>query len=484
MSITVNVICFRGKKLSNGESPIMIRVCKDRKTKYKSLGISVKEELWDFDKNKPKPNCPNRDYILKIIIDKEAEYQKKILELKAENKDFTASTLITPKIKSRVKSVSEFCKDLIEEFKLSDKIGNAKVYNDLYTSLFKFTKNKLDIPFSHIDVDFLKDYEKWLRQKGCKDTSISLSFRTLRSLYNKAIAAKYAKRTSYPFEEFKVSKFYVKTEKRAVSKDVIKQIMELDLANESGYMNFSRDIFIFSYLCGGINLTDVANLKGSNIINDRLVYIRQKTGKKINIPLSEKAKAIILKYASKELSNKYLFPILNDETHKTEAQRYRRRKKVLRNVNKNLKDISKLIGVDTNITSYVARHSYATILKNSGVNIIQVDNPHQSAMGNSRYVKRLAVREVYPVEEQALVVCLWFTFAFLHRLSGRLVNLWCRFHHRFFGFSSRLNGSRFRNSIGILNDRCIRYHCCSFHFFLFLLCLLHGLFHRYALMHH
>lgn len=369
MSATVNVVCYRNKKLSNGESPLMVRVCKDRKTKYKSLGISVKPEHWDFDKNKPKSNCPNRDYILKIILDKEAEFQKKMLELKAEDKEFTASTLIAPKAKIKIKAVGEFCKELIDEYKLSDKIGNAKVYNDLYTSLSKFTKSKLDIPFSHIDIDFLKSYEKWLRGKNCKDTSISLSFRTLRSLYNKAIAAKYAKRTSYPFEEFKVSKFNTKTEKRAISKDVIKEIMKLDLKDKSEYMNFSRDMFIFSYLCGGINLTDVANLKKSNIVNDRLIYLRQKTGKKINVPVSENAKAIIQKYATFEIVNNYLFPILNDDIHKTEAQKYRRRKKVLRNINKNLKDISKLIGVDINITSYVARHSYATVLKNSGVNI-------------------------------------------------------------------------------------------------------------------
>ena len=102
MRATVSVICFKAKKLSNGESPIMVRITKDRKTKYKSLGISVNPEHWDFAKNRPKPNCPNGDYILKIILDKEAEYQKKILELKSEEKEFTASTLIAPEIKVRV----------------------------------------------------------------------------------------------------------------------------------------------------------------------------------------------------------------------------------------------------------------------------------------------------------------------------------------------------------------------------------------------
>ena len=59
MGTTVNIVCYRNKKLSNGESPLMVRICKDRKTKYKSLGISVNPVLWDFDKNKPKSNCSN-----------------------------------------------------------------------------------------------------------------------------------------------------------------------------------------------------------------------------------------------------------------------------------------------------------------------------------------------------------------------------------------------------------------------------------------
>ena len=367
MSATVNVICYKSKTLANGENPLMLRICKDRKTKYQSLGISVNPNHWDFQKNRPKPNCPNEDLISKIILDKELEFRKQILEMKAEDKEFTASTLIAPKNKNKAKTVKDFYKELIEELMLANKIGNANIYKDSYLSLKTFTNNKLDIPFSLIDLDFLKGYEKWMRQKGYMETSMSLLFRTLRSAYNKAIVAKHAKRTSYPFDDFKVSKFNTKTEKRAVSKDVIKEIINLDLSGKSEYMNFSRDIFIFSYMCCGINLTDIANLKQNNIVNNRIVFSRQKTGKRISIPLSESAKQIIEKYKDK-CSTDYIFPFLNDTIHKTEAQKYRRRKKVLRNVNSCLKAIAKMIGIE-NLTSYVARHSYATVLKNSGVNI-------------------------------------------------------------------------------------------------------------------
>jgi site-specific recombinase XerD len=218
-------------------------------------------------------------------------------------------------------------------------------------------------------LDFLRGYEKWLRQKECADTSMSLYFRTLRSTYNKAIEAKYTKKTNYPFDDYKVSKFSIKTEKRAIPKDSIKLIMELDLSQASEYSQFAKDLFVFSYLCSGINFTDMANLKPNNIVEGRLLYTRQKTNKKINIPLNNDANAIIQRHINEDLTRGYIFPILHQNIHKTEEQKYNRKKKVLLKVNKALKEISEKTGIKTNLTTYVARHSYATVLKNSGVNI-------------------------------------------------------------------------------------------------------------------
>jgi len=367
MKATVNIICYKSKRLSNGESPLMIRICKDNKVKYKSIGISVKPEFWDFAKNRPKVGCPNRDYIQKIILDKEAELQKKILELKAEDKEFTVSTLIKPKIKQKLKTVQEFYNDLVQEMELSGKIGNSRVYKDSLRSLEVYYKSKLDIPFSDIDMEFLLGYEKFLRLKDCKENSMNLYFRTLRSTYNKAIERKYAKRDTYPFNDFKVSKFSIKTEKRAISKDNVKMIMNFDLSKEKEYVQLSRDLFVFSYLCSGISFSDMANLKQGNIVNDRLIYDRQKTHRKINVPICEEAKEIMKKYIDSD--NEYIFPILNHIVHKTKMQQYNRKKKVILKVNRYLKRISQLTGIEVNLTTYVSRHSYATVLKNSGVNI-------------------------------------------------------------------------------------------------------------------
>jgi len=372
MNATVNIVCYKSKTLSNGEHPLMIRVAKNNKTKFKSLGISVHPDNWDFQANRPKPKCPNRELILKIILEKEVEFQKEILELTSMQKEYTASSLIASKTNQiKTKTVSEFYESLIQELRLDNRFGNANVFHYSHNSLKRFVGNKsLDIPFSDINVTFLNEYEKWLRKSGITETSMSVMFRTLRTAYKKAIDAKSAKLTAYPFNEYKVSKFDTKTQKRAVPKDTIKKIMDLDLSNELFYTQFSRDIFIFSYLCGGINFTDIAYLKVDNLIDSRLVYIRKKTKKRISTPLSDKAMLIIQKYAAtKTKPNDYIFPILDDIIHKTEHQKYNRIHKVLGKINPSLRKIAKLAGINANLTTYVARHSFATVLKNSGVNV-------------------------------------------------------------------------------------------------------------------
>ena len=85
------------------------------------------------------------------------------------------------------------------------------------------------------------------------------------------------------------------TEKRAIPKETIKKIMEVNLSKELYYIQFSRDIFIFSYLCGGINFTDIAGLRIDNLVDNKLIYIRKKTKKKISTPLSKETIEIIQK---------------------------------------------------------------------------------------------------------------------------------------------------------------------------------------------
>ena len=388
MNATITVVCYKSKTLSNGEHPLMLRICKDGKKKYQSLGVSIKANQWDFARERPKPTCPNKEYILKLILDKQAELQQRMLELNTEQKEYTTTTLLHDEHKKfELKTVKQFYQELIEQYKANDKCGNRLIYKSSYNSINVFTNGNLEIPFSAIDVAWLNKYEKWLRSKGNKETTMSLMFRTLRSAYNKAIESKCARKSDYPFNDYRISKFDVSTEKRAIAKaDVLKFSTDVRPIGKQQYVQLSKDIFIFSYLCGGINFTDIANLTKDNIIEGkRLHYIRQKTGKLIKLGLSEEALQIIRRYAVE--SKGYLFPILNAQLHKTPLQKQNRIHKMLGKVNKNLKLLAAQFGVEANLTTYVARHSFASVLKKSGVNIALISE----ALGHSD----LATTQIY-----------------------------------------------------------------------------------------
>jgi len=341
----------------------MLRVTKDRKRKYVSLGISVNPEHWDFSQNRPKGDCPNREYIELLIADKIKEYSAKIIELKATNQEFTSTTLVEKVCVNRVnrKTVEEIFTVHINKLIVSGRKSYALSIRQLYNSLIEFNRH-LDIPFSKIDVTWLKRYEVFLREKRLAENTIGIRFRTLRSIYNVAIEENAVSAELYLFKKFKVSKLHQETAKRALSKEDIEKVLNFKSTNR--YIRFPIDIFAFTYYCGGINFVDIAHLTNANITDGRLVYKRQKTKKLIKIPLKPQALALIKKYHTDE--SPYLFPILSP-FHKTETQQANRIHKVISNVNKRLKEIGEALNLNIVLTTYVARHSQATVMKRAGV---------------------------------------------------------------------------------------------------------------------
>ena len=341
----------------------MLRVTKDRKRKYVSLGISVNPENWDFSKNQPKAECPNREYIELLIADKLKEYSAKIVELKATNQEFTSTTLVEKVCVNRVnrKTVGDLFKAHINSLTSSGRKSYALSIKQLYNSLIEFNGH-LDIPFAEMDIAWLRRYEAFLRRKGLAENTIGIRFRTLRSIYNVAIEEDAVSAELYPFKKLKVSKLHQETAKRALSKEDIERVLSYKSTNR--YMQFPIDIFAFTYYCGGINFVDIAHLTKANIMDGRLIYKRQKTKKLIKIPLQPQAFALIEKYNSDD--SQYLFPILSD-FHKTDIQQANRIHKVISKVNERLKQIGNALNLPITLTTYVARHSQATVMKRAGV---------------------------------------------------------------------------------------------------------------------
>ena len=299
-----------------------------------------------------------------LISNKISEVRSKIVELKAGAKDFSATTLIE---KVQHKAVTETIGDLFKKeiaaLKEEKRTGYALSVEQVYNSLIKFNRH-LDLHFSEIDVTWLKKYELWLRRQGLAENTIGIRFRTFRRIYNLAIEQKIVKQECYPFREFRVSRLHQETAKRAVRKVDVLNILNYPVEGKGHYMELAIDLFKFSYFMGGINFVDMAYLTWKNISEERLIYYRKKTGKLINLPVQEDAKILLDKYRKAE--GQYIFPIFNN-SHKTEQQRLNRLHKVITKVNACLKEIGEELHLPVTLTTYVARHSYATVLKRAGV---------------------------------------------------------------------------------------------------------------------
>ena len=291
LTTSVEAICFNYRPKKDNTYPIMLRLTKSGKRKYVSLGVSVKEENWDFNKNIPKRNCPNRDTILSVIEKRTAEYRAQINEFMVENKDYTLETLVQRAESSlRNMTVGNYLDLFISQLAKENRIGYAESFKGLKSSLLLYCKS-LDIKFSAIDNQWLKGYELHLKKEGKARNTIGIRFRSLRALYNKAIADEVVKKDYYPFETFRISQFHEQTKKRAIKREDIKRIIDLDLRTitnyRSPYLELGRDLFVFSYLSCGINLADMARIRYADIFNGRLQYHRKKTNKLITCKLQE-----------------------------------------------------------------------------------------------------------------------------------------------------------------------------------------------------
>lgn len=361
---TIEVVCYKYKPLKNKELPLKIRICKDRKTRYVNLGVSTKSENWDFQRNQPKADSPNKEHLEKLISNKISELRGKIVELKSEDKEFTAKSLIE-RIASNphAMTVKALFEKHIDDLLSENRSNYALSIRQTYNSLLDFNKH-LDIYFSEIDLFWLKRYETWLRKQDKSENTIGIRFRNIRMLFNLAIEMELVKPECYPFQKYKVSKLHENTAKRALAKDEILQIINFTGRVGDKYAALAIDLFTFSYFMGGINFVDMAYLTESNIIDGRLIYKRKKTSKLINLPLQERALLVLKEYEGK--NKPYLFPIFSS-LHKTEQQKLNRLHKVISKVNKELKAIGKELNIPIKLTTYVARHSYATVLKRAGV---------------------------------------------------------------------------------------------------------------------
>ena len=388
---SISVYFKDSQELKNKQYSIYLMIIKDRKKKYIKIGTSSKEH-WDYDANLPTKKHPHFKELMIKIKTKDMEAQKMLLAWETENVDFSADQLKRSLDVNKLKkmSVYKYFETTIAKLKETNRIGYADVFNSTLKNLQKFRQGR-DFEFADVTKAFLTDFTDYLKNvQNLADNGIFVYLRTFKTLLNYAKADNIVKETYNPFKEISFKKYRsIKTKKRAISSDKVKEIIKLEFEPETRLWH-SKNYFMFSYYTMGTNFTDLATMTWDCIVNDTLTYIRTKTKKEYNIPLNDKAKEILELYKPLR-RDKYIFPVLSQDFHITPTQRRDRIKTVLVLFNSDLKEIAGLAGIDEKLTSYVARHTAATTLKRSGetVQVIKELLGHDSERTTEIYLDQL-----------------------------------------------------------------------------------------------
>ena len=264
-------------------------------------------------------------------------------------------------------SFFNFMQGVIAHLRQMGKIRTAENYSCTLKSFMQFRQDR-DILLSEIDSDLMQLYEAYLHGKGVVRNTSSFYMRILRAVYNRALEKELVEQRN-PFRH--VYTGVDKTVKRAIPLSAIKRMKNLDLSLQPN-LEFARDMFLFSFYTRGMSFIDMAHLKKKDLQNGFLSYRRRKTGQQLVIRWEQCMQEIVGKYDTS--ATPYLLPIIRDMD--TDARK--QYKNAAHLVNDKLKKIGRQLGLAIPLTSYVARHAWASIAKSKNIPISTISE----AMGH------------------------------------------------------------------------------------------------------
>lgn len=365
---TVTLFLDTRREKEGDKYPVKLTIYHNKEKQRYGLGIDLKESEWK------KINSPKlRDEELKKIKAKLDVFTTKasvVIELLGDSFTFNSFEVEFFERETKRKestNVYEAFEEYIVKLKKADRIGNAVAYQSALSSL-KLFKKKLS--FHDVTPDFLNNYEKRMLQHGKSITTVGIYLRSLRYIMNQAVKKGIIKSQLYPFKKDGYEIPAGRNEKQALKFDELKRILnyKTDLASERKAIDF----WIFSYLCNGMNMADICRLRYKNIEGDYITFNRKKTLrtkrsdiKAIRCFISPQVRMIIEKYGNPNKDHEnYIFQIL--ETGINAQREHDKIQFFTRNVNKYVKKIASKIGINSSISTYAARHSFATVLKRKG----------------------------------------------------------------------------------------------------------------------
>ncbi len=362
--VVVSVLLDTRTVNKEGTYPVKIKVYFQGKPKYYPTGIcmSTKEELEEVLESKSKKNIEIQD-----IIGKELSRILKNVDILVERGTFSFSNLNNMLGKNIGGTLNEMISAKIKELENEEKFGTSAFYKGTLSLLKRYMKH--DVPINEVTVEWLNGLEKFIL-KTANQTTVAMNMRNIRATMNIAKQVGVIRESDYPFGRGKYQIKEGSGKKKALNKKQLKAIAEYN--DGSMTTEFYRDLWLFIYFCNGLNVADLISLKFSDIQNGEISFIRKKTKdrtrdvKRIYAAITPEMYSIINKWGNDPKKSVYIFPFLKPGDSAWEHEK--KKKNLTKLINKRMKMIGEKLNLGK-ITTYVARHTYATVLRNEGVPI-------------------------------------------------------------------------------------------------------------------
>ena len=423
------VVLYTSKKYKDGTSPIMLRVTKNKQLKYFKIGdenFNIKTNQWNKEfglvKNDKRVN-PKHELLNTYISEKKAQAVKIINNFEEKGVAWTFNMFETEyRNKPRISKVRPFILARIDELKKQSRYKSATGLEDTLHLLELHNPNFHKLFFQDIDYEYIDSLYSYLKnERNNKDTSIGVTLRGVRAILNDAITKGVGSKEAYPFSNIygaskilKISKLQKRTKKRFIPKEYMIKLVDAEIIEP--HLNWAKQMFLFSFFGSGINFKDMAYLQAGHIkhtfdkegnASNYIEFDRKKTGEGIKLPLTKQLIQIIdWSAANTTNNNDYLLPIITNTRLKGEqldkhiAGRRKRLNKHLRSLSERLKFPEGLL----NITSYYARHSYATTMLRNGVQVEKISEAlgHADIKTTQIYLESFGTDEIAKLNEGLL----------------------------------------------------------------------------------
>ena len=384
---------FRPSSVPKTEGTLYYQVIHKRKVKWISTEHHIYADEWDENTETivvaARSERKGALALMQCKIDWALKRWQTILDrLERSHKDYTVEELCETFSKEQTyKTVFVFLQEQVTKKEQMKRQGTARTYGNAYRR-FKAFREDVDLTFDELTPDMIECYEAWLIDKRLKQNSIRCYLRTLKTLLCKAVEEGLLNNT-HLFCHVRLS--YVKTTRRAISEKELKVIANLELP-ENSTMALARDIFMFSFYMRGMPFVDIAYLRKTDLKNGMWTYCRKKTNQCLMVEWEKAQQKILDRYAHQMENRSYLLPIIKEEDG-TEYKQYQRMQIY---INRALKKIGEMAELKMPLTTYVARHTWASVARDMNIPIAVISEGmgHNSIKTTQVYLNSIDISRI------------------------------------------------------------------------------------------